>query len=217
MAVVDDREKLVLLVAELEGGRTQDQGQEEYLGALTSADGGANDEINARMKSGRNEHHTLTLRIWRSNSFQLHVKLRLWKKPGTNYSALAVRILPHQQLVKLERFQMNCLRHITRQPAHTYQQGISSDEISGQCNTHTIESVLRARRLKWSQHVCEKRIQGRRARVRCFAWGPGGHFGETGILHVPASANLWTQTEEVKCQQKLTKGAGLTFLTVSCT
>ena len=132
----------------------------KYLGALTSADGSANDEIDERIKSARKAHHRLTLRIWRSNAIQLHAKLRLWKTLVRTMLlyALEVRVLTHQQLVKLERFQMKCLRHITRQPAHISR--TSNDEIRERCNTHTIESVLRARRLKWTQHVVRPAFRG---------------------------------------------------------
>ena len=86
--------------------------------------------------------------------------MEFWKTPEGSvlFDALEVRILTHQHLLKMERFQMKCLRHITRQPAHI--DWISSNEVREQCDARTIVSVLRARRLKWSQRVLRPVFRG---------------------------------------------------------
>eukprot|EP00959_Pyramimonas_sp_CCMP1952_P448953 9400788-Pyramimonas_sp.AAC.1 len=54
-------------------------------------------------------------------------------------------------LEKLERFQIRCLRHIARLPAHISR--VSSNGPRERCGVNSVESTLLVRRCLWMQKV----------------------------------------------------------------
>ena len=127
----------------------------KYLGSQMSIDSSVKREIEARTTAGRQAHYRLTHRVWRSNALSERIKVRLWRVlvQSILLYALEARVLDGGAAQRLEKTQIRCLRHLTRQPAHITH--VSSEEIRVRCGVPTVVSTLRKRRLAWLQKIVQ--------------------------------------------------------------
>ncbi|CAK0840038.1 unnamed protein product [Prorocentrum cordatum] len=141
------------LFVQVEGVRITVREHAKYLGSRTAISGTPTVEAKARVKSASTAHHRLSARFWKCHAFDLQAKVALWVALVRSILmyALEAKFWSTAALLRLERFQTRCLRHLARLPAHLTR--VRSETVREKCNAPTVESSLRLRRLQWIRKV----------------------------------------------------------------
>ena len=124
-----------------------------YLGSIYSTNGSNRPAIRHRMQLAQTAHARMTPKIYRSNAYSPHLKCRLFEQYELTVllSGLDTRVMGKGDLDILERFQMKCVRHITKSQAHVTKE--SNKRLRQRMNTPTIASRMQVSRLNFYRGV----------------------------------------------------------------
>ena len=113
-----------------------------YFGVVIAPTGAQGFEVEARLKKARQRHAMLTPRLWRSCAILLALKIKLWRALVLSCSVYGLDVATHNQIqmAKLERW------HLNRSAAHV--KHTNNRQVREICGTHSLDSILRLRRLR---------------------------------------------------------------------
>ena len=141
-----------------------------YLGSLISQDNAAQKDIQRRLGHARSTYTRLH-HIWKSNSYSLKTKIRLFNtlvKPVLLYGAECWRITKCD-MSKVSSFYNGCLRKICR---IFWPNKISNKELYMKTGCRDVITEVKHRRLRWLGHVL--RMPPERIPKVALRWTPPG-------------------------------------------
>ena len=126
----------------------------KYLGSIFTSDGTLDAEIAHRVASASSAFARLRqAKVWSSKALSLKSKMQFFQSIVMSillYGGETWTVLD-KHLGTLSTFQMSCLRRICGVSRMDH---VSNVEILSKCQTFSVESQLRSKRLRWYGHVC---------------------------------------------------------------
>ena len=148
------------------GGKLRIAGGEEvqltnqilYLGTIVSMNNTSRPAVTHRIRLAQAAHSRLTPNIYRSPTYSLSSKIKLFKTHELTVllHGMDTKILTQRDVQTLERWQMSKLRHIAKSQAHVTRE--TNFSLRRRLKVFTIESNLRHQRLKFMQQVYQNPV-----------------------------------------------------------
>ena len=162
-----------------------------YLGSHISTDGGAKQDIKARLCKARGSFSRLKT-IWKSSKYSLKTKVHLYQsnvKPVLLYGAECWR-MTKEDMNKLDAFHNGCLRRLCK---IFWPQKISNKDLYKKTKTRAISVEIKERRFRWLGHVI--RMPPSRIPRTALRWTP------TGKRKVGRPKITWRRTVEAELKE----------------
>jgi len=136
-----------------QGGTVQLTDKLTYLGTIIAMNGSNRPAVTHRIRLAQQAHGRLTQNIYRSTSYRIQHKIKLFKTHELTVllHGLDTKVLSKGDLDMLERWQMSKLRHISKSPAHITHE--TNCKLRKRLQVHTITSRLRHARLVFMRDI----------------------------------------------------------------
>ena len=141
------------LVIMLRGDQLEVVSQFKYLGSIFTSDRTLDAEIRHRVAAGNSAFQQLRqANIWSSRALTLSVKMQFFQCIVMSILLYAGETwaVGHKNITPLAVFQMNCLQRIC---GISLRDHVPNNVILNRCNTSSVESQLRSKRLRWLGHT----------------------------------------------------------------